>query len=151
MTRLRLVAILFGLAAALPLQSNDVLLLYDGPRESSEAFKSARYIQNALDHFTSVSSKELLPASTFRSEALKGKDVVVVVCEEGQPDFPAALIEDLAAFPGRIVWLHMHVDRLLDPHGRRWGLATGIISNVPTWKSATREERFLKKIRASRI
>ncbi len=123
MRPLGLAGILFCLAAALPLESNDVLLLYDGPRGLSEAFKSARYIENALDHFPAVSSKTLLPAADYRSETLKDKDVLFVVCEEGQPDFPAGLIEDLASFTGRIVWLHMHVDRLLDMHGRKWGLA----------------------------
>ena len=145
MKRPRLIFCLLWLAAALPLWPKSVLILYDGAEKKSEAFKSARYIENALDHFSSVTVKTLLPSSEYRPEWMKDKDVVFLVFEEGEPEFPAALVEGLAAFPGDIVWIHMHVEAFLKAQGSRLGLTYDDWRERSDWEVRYKGRSFPKE------
>ena len=49
--------------------------------------------------------------------------------EEADP-----FLKDLSAFRGPIVWLNMHIDRLLEVAGRSFGLVHEGYSESPSWK-----------------
>ncbi len=92
--------------------SKNVLIIYDGEKEKSEAFKSSMFIYYLLDHF-SINSKETFNVRDYRRDKLNNKDFVFVVFEEGFPEFEDNFISDLLNFKGEIVWINMHIERLL--------------------------------------
>lgn len=110
--------------------SKNILIIYDGERGKSEAFKSAMFIYYLLEHF-SIDSKEVLNVKDYKKGQTSRKDLIFVVFEEGFPDFEEDFILDLANFNGEIVWINMHIERFLErvkleiefqdfKYGRNW-------------------------------
>lgn len=111
--------------------SKNILIVYDGKREESEAFKSSMFIYYLLDHF-SVDSKEILNIRDYTDGALNNKDFVFVVFEEGFPKFNEIFLSDLIDFKGEIIWLNMHIERLLEK--KDYGLEYDDFKVSKEWK-----------------
>lgn len=124
--------------------SKNVLIIYDGEREKSEAFKSSMFIYYLLDHF-SINSKEVLSVRDYRDGALSEKDFVFVVFEEGFPEFGDNFILDLIEFKGEIIWLNMHIVRFLERMGENLGLEYDKFLYTKGWKVIYKGEDFPKE------
>ncbi len=132
------------LALSAPLLPRSVLLVYDGEKEQSEAFKSACYIRNLLDHF-SVEEKRLLQVSEYSAGMALDRDFIFIVFEEGQPESAPRLLDDLSKTKGTIVWINMHIERLLDLSGGKWKLRYDGWQERNDWRVFYRGEDFPKE------
>ncbi|MGQ9618773.1 MAG: DUF2334 domain-containing protein, partial [Candidatus Aminicenantia bacterium] len=126
------------------LHSKDVLIIYDGEREKSEAFKSSMFIYYLLDHF-SVGSKEILNIKDYKKGGILGKDFIFVDFEDGFPDFSEEFVLDLIKFRGEIIWLNMHIDRFLEKAEGRFGIEYEGFKISREWKVIFNGEVFTKE------
>ncbi len=120
----------------------NILIVYDGGKEKSEAFKSAMFTYYLLDHF-SVNSKEVFSIRDYRGGALDKKDFVFVVFEEGFPEFNDLFLSDLIKFKGEIIWLNMHIEKLLEK--KDYGLEYDDFKVSKEWKVFYKEEAIPKE------
>ncbi len=141
----RYVLLLFSLFYfQINLISKDILIIYDGERGKSEAFKSAMFIYNLLDHF-SINSKEVLNVRDYKEGMVFKKDLIFVDFEEGFPEFEDLFISDLIRFEKEIVWINMHIDRFLDRTGERFGIEFEDFKFGKDWKVFYKGEDFPKE------
>jgi len=89
-----------------------ILILYDGTPEKSEAFLSAQFTRNLLFHFPSYETR-ILPISQYQTLTSNSDDCIFILCDEDRTVIPAHLIKDLHTREGAIVWMDMHIDKLL--------------------------------------
>ena len=89
-----------------------ILILYDGTPEKSEAFLSAQFTRNLLFHFPSYETR-ILPISQYQTLTSNSDDCIFILCDEDRTVIPAHLIKDLNTREGAIVWMDMHIDKLL--------------------------------------
>lgn len=147
MERVRLFSagLILALSLGLAAEAKDALVLYDGTKEKSEAFKSARYTANLLDHFSSIGQTAVRALDDIPPELVRGKDFIFIVCEEGQASASAGLLAELAAYPGQIIWIGMHVDKLLEAAPGRWGFALVDFVSSPSWTVRYNGTEFSKE------
>jgi len=128
------------------LSPRDVILIYDGVKEKSEAFKSVRYIYNLLDCFT-IDNKIILSTSEYREmETTVGKqDFIFVVFEEGTPSAPRSLLSDLADTEANIIWINSHIDTLLEAVPGKWGFSFVRSETRQDWRVFYKNEDFPKE------
>ena len=131
------------LLGALALFGQNVLIIYDGAKTQSEAFKSARFIQNLLGHFH-IAKKQLLPVNDYLPGEVEKWDVVFMIFEEGHPTFADAFLDDLINTRKELVWINMHLDRLLDRQPGKWGISQPDFEYRRDWKIYYRDEEFPK-------
>jgi len=122
----------------------DTLLIYDGQEGKSEAFKSARYLVNLLDHFT-LGQRTLLPVAAYKPGLAKSAGYVFVVFEEGHAPEMGSLIQDLLETRATIVWVYMHIERLLDKSAGKWGIWHETWLERTDWKIFYKGEDFAKE------
>lgn len=126
------------------LLSKDVLIIYDGEKEKSEAFISACYIRNLLDHF-SVESQVILHVSEYKKGMAEEKDYLFVIFEESKPSFPDIFMKDLVETGGIIIWIHSHIDRLLEQSPKKWGISFLGDERRNDWKITYKGQDFAKE------
>ncbi|MBN2346063.1 MAG: polysaccharide deacetylase family protein, partial [Candidatus Aminicenantes bacterium] len=106
------------------LMAQSVLVLYDGEREKSDAFLSARYTQGLLGHFD-LDEVRLQTVGECPPRAAAAADFLFVFCEEGRTPLPNELLEALVARRAPIVWVNLQLDELLDQVPGRFPLRAG--------------------------
>lgn len=122
----------------------DALLVYDGQKEKSEAYKSVCYLSNLLDHFT-IGQKTLLPVSAYQPGLAKSAGYVFVVFEEGHAPKMGSFIQDLLETKATIIWIYMHIERLLDRSAGKWGIWHETWLERTDWKVFFKGEDFAKE------
>ncbi len=149
--------LLVGLALAsgrASLWSKDVLILYDGVKERSEAYIDAHYISNLLGHFA-IGRKEIVHPSQYHPRQAATADLVFVICNENQPPLPASLLKDLQRARGDIVWLNIRIETFLRNSPHDYGIAWDQIEKRRDWKifykgiDFTKEDSALNRIRVN--
>ena len=138
----------FILSFEFSLVSKNVLIIYDGERGKSEAFKSSMFIYYLLDHF-SIDSKEILNVRDYRGGGISGKDLIFVVFEEGFPEFDEKFLSDLLDFKGGIVWINMHIERFLEK--REFDIEFQGFKYGKDWKVFYKGEDFPKEERGMNL
>ncbi|OGD26625.1 MAG: hypothetical protein A2Y56_09780, partial [Candidatus Aminicenantes bacterium RBG_13_63_10] len=122
----------------------DVLFIYDGPAGRSEAFKTASYIEKLLSHF-SLGPGRLVQARDYRPGSAEVPGFLFVVFEEGTPDVPDALLRDLARRKAPIVWVNLHVEKLLELNPERWGLTHMGLDFSGKFRVTYKDRTFVKE------
>ncbi|MCJ7580939.1 MAG: DUF2334 domain-containing protein [Candidatus Aminicenantes bacterium] len=143
-TRKYFIFILFFFSVIQTGISKNILIVYDGEKERSEAYLSARYTQNLLEHFL-VREISLVNSSEYTGGMTENKNCVFVIFEEGDVSFPDILLKDLLETEANIVWLHSHFDRLLEISKNKWGISFVRTENRSDWKILYKDQDFLKE------
>ena len=110
------------------LHSKSVLIIYDGEKERSEAFISACFINNLLDHF-SINEKILLHVSDFSQNITADKDYLFLVFEGSSLSVSDSFMREVSSFNGKIVWINSYIEKLLEHSSNRWEMHTPL----PIW------------------
>ena len=126
------------------LATQQVLVLYDGEPEQSEAFRSASNLFQVFDHFPH-SSKILMPLAEYSVGEAGGYDCLFVLLEEGDTVLPSQLLQDLARCSGKIVWIHLHIQTLLQAAPDKWPLKFEGLRRSQGWTVHYKGETFPKK------
>lgn len=134
-----------GLGLNSAVEAKDALILYDGVKEKSEAFKSAKFTANLLDHFSVISRTVVCSLADFEQEMILGKDFVFIECEEGAPSAPERLLRELVTYPGQIIWIGMHIEKLLDIAPDRWGFTVVDFVSSSNWTVRYKDTDFSKE------
>ncbi len=146
--RSRLISILFLLNLFLScwsfLLAQNVLILYDGPEAKSEAFKSASFLSRLFGHFE-VDSCEVASVRQYKSSWVHQPDFLFLVFEEGYPEFPPKMLEDLKVRRETTVWIHMHIDHFLESEAEKLGFDYDGWEERPDWKIYYKNEDFPKE------
>ncbi len=132
------------LAAAAPALAANVLVVYDGPRGASEAFKTARTIEGLLGHFRTA-PPVLLPLGEYAPGAALEADFVFVTFEEDPEDLPPAFLRDLAATRAVVTWLGLHAGQLAQAAPGRWSFRAEEWEERPDWTISYKDEDFPKE------
>ena len=127
-----------------PLFGQTVLILYDGPEEKSEAFKSAAFIRRFLGHFQ-IDSSSVASIRHYQSSFVYEPDFLFLVFEEGHPEFPPRMLSDLAERNKPTIWIHMHFDHFLESEGEKLGLVYDDWEERTDWKIFYKGEEFPKE------
>ncbi len=98
----------------------------------SEAFKSARFIQQLLGHFE-LEPTRLIRAADYQSGEAAAADFIFAVFEEDRREMTTAVLQDLAAFSGPIV-CSCHVGSLLAAAPEKYGFLHAGFSESRAWK-----------------
>lgn len=120
------------------------LIVYDGVKDKSEGYTSTCFLRNLLGHFPEV-RVDVLNCSEYRRGALKNVDVVFLIFEEGQPQFPNVLLSELLTVRGEIVWMNMHVRKFLMQPERQYAVAFERIQHQKDWRVFYKGEDFPKE------
>lgn len=124
--------------------AQSVLILYDGPETKSEAFKSASFLSRLLGHFK-IDSWEVASVRRYESSMALQADFLFLIFEEGLPEFPPAMLEDLKERKKTTVWLHMHIDHFLESEAKKLGFAYDDWEERDDWKIYYKNEDFPKE------
>lgn len=136
--------VIFSVFLSFPLLAKNALIVYNGQKGRSEAYKSANYIHNLLEHF-STGQKTILNVSDYQEGMAKSRDYVFVVFEEWTPSLPTSFLKNLDQFKGEIVWLDLHLDELLKISPDKWGISYDSIIDRQDWKIFYKGEDFPKE------
>lgn len=144
----RLIFILFIITLFLTfwsgLTAQNVLILYDGPEAKSEAFKSASFLSRLLGHFK-IDSCEVASVRQYKSSLALQPDFLFLIFEEGHPEFPLEMTEDLKERKKETVWINMHIDHFLESEAEKLGFAYDDWEERDDWKIYYKNEDFSKE------
>ena len=128
----------------LPLASRSVLILYDGERDNSDAFLSARFTQGLLGHFDLIETR-LEPLGECPSSRAAGADFLFIFCEEGRVPLPSSLLEAIVSRRAPVVWVNQQLDELLEQAPGRFPLKAGPEVSGRNWRISYAGRRFTKE------
>ena len=124
--------------------AREAVILYDGAKNQSEGYTSARFLYNLLGHFH-FDRVQLVPLSEFRRATLKKKDLLFLTFEDIYSPLPPTFFTELAAFGGRVVWLNRRIQTMTDMAGKNLGFYFERFENRRDWKVWYRGEDFPKE------
>lgn len=126
-------AVCLYLFVGMCLFGREAVIIYDGIKKSSEAYKSACYIKELLGHFP-LNGKMVCQVEEYDQKEIRRAEYVFIVFEEGVPKLPRFFIDDLLKARGTLIWVHMHIEKLVDAAIDRWGLYHNSIEYRPEWQ-----------------
>lgn len=132
---------LFLMSVFLP--AKEVLIIYDGEPARSEAFVSARFTRNLMGHF-SVDRTDILHASDYKEHVLDAYDVLFIIFEDAEPSFPDVFLHDIASGTAVVVWMHSHIDLLLEQYPETWNIRYQSSLKKRDWSIHYKKQVFLK-------
>jgi len=133
-----------SLALLSPLLSKNALILYDGQRQKSEAYISARYISNLLGHFK-LDNTSIISMPDYERGTEGRYDYVFIVSEEITPLPSPALVKDLRKRKNDIIWINLHIDDLLKASGPGLGIAFDRLMKGSDWKVSFKGQDYAKE------
>lgn len=135
-----------ALLAAAPAVPRNVLILYDGEPERSDAYVSARFTQCLLSHFE-LDEVRLLPISACPPAQAAAAGYLFAICEEGRTPLPHALLAAVAGRRHPVIWINMQVDELLGLVPGRFPLRAGPETGGRDWRIFYNDRSFAKEDR----
>jgi len=124
--------------------TNNILIVYDGEEGGSDAYLSAIYTRNMLEHFL-VRQTDLVNISEYEEGMTGGQDCVIVIFEAGESEIPPFFFDDLLQTEATVVWLHSHIDLLLALSGNKWNVSFNRSEENENWKVFYKNEDFPKE------
>lgn len=126
------------------LRAQTAAFFYDGAQESSEAYKSSRYISRLAEHF-SIQVSGITPVTGYSTGSLAPLDYIFLVFEEGAASAPDSLLEDLTKTTAVVIWIHSHIDGLLEKAPDKWGIQFMRGEERSDWNIIYKETDFIKE------
>lgn len=120
------------------------VFFYDGIPERSEGFKTARYISRLAEHF-SVRVTGISPVSAYQSGGFKSQDYIFLIFEEGAASAPENMLADLTNTAAVIVWIHSHIDTLLEKAPNKWDIRFLQGEERNDWSIEYKDTDFIKE------
>ncbi|MFH0879234.1 MAG: hypothetical protein V2A34_05940, partial [Lentisphaerota bacterium] len=146
MKRAWLLAAGWLLLGAGPVLASSVLILYDGERNKSEAFLSARFTQCLLGHFN-LDELRLESFHDCPPQQASAADFLFAISEDGRTPLPPSLLRAIAGRQGPIVWVNLQLDELLHEVPGRFMLQAGKEVNGRNWQVSYANRLFSKQDR----
>ncbi len=127
-------------------RAKEAVILYDGAKDRSEGYTSARFIYNLLGHFQ-LDRVQLVSLGEFRRATLKKKDLLFLAFEDIYSPLPPSFFPELAAFGGRVIWLNRRIQQMTDRSGKNLGFVFDRVEPRDDWKIWYGGEDFPKEDR----
>lgn len=124
--------------------SNNILIVYDGEEGGSDAYLSALYTRNMLEHFL-VRQTTVVNVSEYSKGMTENKDCIFVIFEAGESTIPPVFLEDVLQTEVNVVWLHSHIDQLLALSENKWNVSFDRSEQSENWKVFYKNEDFPKE------
>jgi len=103
------------------LYAQSAAFFYDGIPARSEGYKTARYISRLTEHFP-IQVTGTFPVSAYQAGMLEAQDYIFLIFEEGAASAPDNLLQDLTNTSAVVVWIHSHIDGLLEKAPEKWDI-----------------------------
>jgi uncharacterized protein YdaL len=126
------------------LHSKNVLIVYDGEKDKSEAFISACFVNNLLGHF-SINNKKLIHVSEYFQNITVDKDYLFLIFEGDNLPVSDSFMREISNFQGKIVWINSYVEKLLELASDKWGISFVCPENRSDWKIFYKGQEFSKE------
>jgi hypothetical protein len=148
--RTRLAAVLGFILLAAPAFARSALVLYDGEKERSDAFLSARFTYSLLGHFA-LEAVRLESFYDCQPEQAGAADFLFAICEDGRTSLPSELLQAISRRQGPIVWINLQLDELLKEAPGRFPLRFGKEVSGRNWKVSYADRLFAKSDAALQV
>lgn len=146
MKRAWLLAAGWFLLCAGPALARSALILYDGEREKSDAFLSARFTQCLLGHFN-LDEVRLESFHDCPPQQVSAADFLFAVFEDGRTPLPPTLLQAIAGRQGPIVWINLQLDELLNAAPGLFPVRAGKEVSGRNWQVSYANRLFSKQDR----